>query len=107
MEYLSPTGRSSITEGIGTGRVTANSRDSVDDAIRVSDAETMRFVSDCCAKKDCSWQHVAINDCRAYLLASNGPGHTIATILVRRRRQVLHRGCSQDGFEKKALPAMG
>src|SRR5450755_429652 len=38
-------GGSSITEGIGTGRVTANLEGTqVDDALRISDAETMHFV---------------------------------------------------------------
>src|ERR1700740_374692 len=42
---LQSDGGSSITEGIGTGRVTANLEGvPIDDAVRISDAETMRYV---------------------------------------------------------------
>ena len=42
---LKSDGGSSITEGIGTGRVTANLADApIDDAVRIPDAETMHFV---------------------------------------------------------------
>src|ERR1700683_4746864 len=42
---LKTDGGSSITEGIGTGRVTANLEGApIDDALRITDAETMHFV---------------------------------------------------------------
>ena len=42
---LKSDGGSSITEGIGTGRVTANLEGApIDDALRIPDAETMHFV---------------------------------------------------------------
>ena len=42
---LKTDGGSSITEGIGTGRVTANLEGApIDDALRISDAQTMHFV---------------------------------------------------------------
>src|SRR3982074_1002558 len=43
--YLKTDGGSSITEGIGTGRVTANLEGTpIDDALRIPDAQTMHFV---------------------------------------------------------------
>ncbi len=51
---LKSDGGSSITEGIGTGRVTANLEGApIDDALRISDARPCILCIGCCAKKGC------------------------------------------------------
>ncbi len=77
-------GGSSITEGIGTGRVTANLAGApIDDALRISDAETMRFVYRLLREEGLLLGSTAgINVAAAVTLAKQlGPGHTIATVL--------------------------
>jgi len=81
---LKSDGGSSITEGIGTGRVTANLAGApIDDALRVSDAETMRFVYRLLREEGLLLGSTAgINVAAAVMLAKQlGPGHTIATVL--------------------------
>jgi cysteine synthase len=81
---LKSDGGSSITEGIGTGRVTANLAGApIDDALRVSDAETMRFVYRSLREEGLLLGSTAgINVAAAVMLAKQlGPGHTIATVL--------------------------
>ena len=77
-------GGSSITEGIGTGRVTANLADApIDDAMRVEDAETMHFVYRLLREDGLLLGSTAgINVAGAVRVAKQlGPGHTIVTIL--------------------------
>ncbi len=77
-------GGSSITEGIGTGRVTANLADApIDDAIRIEDAETMHFVYRLLREEGLLLGSTAgINVAGAVRVARQlGPGHTIVTIL--------------------------
>jgi cysteine synthase A len=77
-------GGSSITEGIGTGRVTANLADApIDDAIRIDDAETMHFVYRLLREEGLLLGSTAgINVAGAVRVARQlGPGHTIVTIL--------------------------
>jgi cysteine synthase A len=81
---LKSDGGSSITEGIGTGRVTANLDGApIDDALRISDAETMRFVYRLLREEGLLLGSTAgINVAAAVTLAKQlGPGHTIATVL--------------------------
>jgi cysteine synthase A len=81
---LKSDGGSSITEGIGTGRVTANLVGApIDDALRISDAETMRFVYRLLREEGLLLGSTAgINVAAAVTLAKQlGPGHTIATVL--------------------------
>jgi cysteine synthase A len=81
---LKAEGGSSITEGIGTGRVTANLAGApIDDALWVSDAETMRFVYRLLREEGLLLGSTAgINVAAAVMLAKQlGPGHTIATVL--------------------------
>jgi cysteine synthase len=81
---LKSDGGSSITEGIGTGRVTANLEGApIDDALRISDAETMRFVYRLLREEGLLLGSTAgINVAAAVTLAKQlGPGHTIATVL--------------------------
>jgi cysteine synthase len=81
---LKSDGGSSITEGIGTGRVTANLAGApIDDALRISDADTMRFVYRLLREEGLLLGSTAgINVAAAVTLAKQlGPGHTIATVL--------------------------
>ncbi|MGD1714771.1 cysteine synthase A [Dapis sp. BLCC M172] len=75
---------SSITEGIGNGRVTKNMEDvPIDDAIRVDDKEAVRVVYQL-LRKDGLFMggSVGINVGAALALAKQmGPGHTIVTVL--------------------------
>jgi len=77
-------GGSSITEGIGTGRVTANLQGTpIDDALRISDAETVHFVYRLLREEGLLLGSTAgINVAAAVRIARElGPGHTIVTVL--------------------------
>ena len=81
---LKSDGGSSITEGIGTGRVTANLAGApIDDAMRVADADTLHFVYRLLREEGLLLGSTAgINVAAAYRLAKQmGPGHTVVTIL--------------------------
>jgi cysteine synthase len=83
-QELKTDGGSSITEGIGTGRVTANLEGTpIDDAVRISDAETMRFVYRLLREEGLLLGSTAgINVAAAVGIARQlGPGHTIVTVL--------------------------
>ncbi|TGN13222.1 cysteine synthase A [Leptospira ilyithenensis] len=75
---------SSITEGIGQGRITKNMEGMpVDDALRIDDKECLRILN-ILLKKDGLFMggSVGINVAAAYQTAKTlGPGHTIVTIL--------------------------
>jgi cysteine synthase len=75
---------SSITEGIGTSRVTGNMENApVDDALQIDDAEAVRVVYQL-LRKDGLFMggSVGINVGAAVALAKQmGPGHTIVTVL--------------------------
>ncbi len=75
---------SSITEGIGTSRVTGNMENApVDDAIQIDDTEAVRVVYQLLRKEGLFMGgSVGINVGAAVALAKQmGPGHTIVTIL--------------------------
>ncbi len=75
---------SSITEGIGTSRVTANMENApVDDAIQIDDTEAVRVVYQLLRKEGLFMGgSVGINVGAAVALAKQmGPGHTIVTVL--------------------------
>lgn len=75
---------SSITEGIGQGRITANLHDFTPDfAYRISDAEALPVLFDLVTKEGlCLGGSTGINVAGAIRLARDlGPGHTIVTIL--------------------------
>lgn len=75
---------SSITEGIGTSRITANLAEApVDDALQIDDTEALRVVYQL-LRKDGLFMggSVGINVGAAVALAKQlGPGHTIVTVL--------------------------
>jgi len=76
---------SSITEGIGQGRITGNLAGlTVDDAYQVSDAEALPVLFDLLAEEGlCLGGSTAINVAGAIRLARDlGPGKTIVTILA-------------------------
>src|SRR5476649_2270339 len=81
---LKTDGGSSITEGIGTGRVTANLEGApIDDALRIPDAETMHFVYRLMREEGLLLGSTAgINVAAAVRIAKQmGPGRTIVTVL--------------------------
>jgi cysteine synthase A len=75
---------SSVTEGIGNSRVTANMEGApIDDAIQVHDQEALRMIYQL-LRKDGLFMggSVGINVAAAVALAKQlGPGHTIVTLL--------------------------
>jgi cysteine synthase A len=81
---LKSDGGSSVTEGIGIGRVTANLAGApIDDALRIPDAETLQFVYRMLREEGLLLGSTAgINVAAAVRVARQlGPGHTIVTIL--------------------------
>ncbi len=75
---------SSVTEGIGQGRVTANVAEAqVDEAFRIPDAEALTVLFELLRKEGlCLGGSSGINVAGAIRLAeAMGPGHTIVTIL--------------------------
>ena len=81
---LKSDGGSSITEGIGTGRITANLEGApIDDAMRVPDVETMHYLYRLLREEGLFLGSTAgINVAGAVRLAQQmGPGHTIVTVL--------------------------
>jgi cysteine synthase A len=81
---LKSDGGSSITEGIGTGRVTANLAGApVDDAMRIPDTEMLHTVYRLLREEGLLVGSTSgLNVCGALRLARQlGPGHTIVTIL--------------------------
>jgi len=81
---LKSDGGSSITEGIGIGRVTANLAGApIDDALRISDSETVHFVYRLLREEGLLLGSTAgINVAAAVKLARQfGPGNTVVTVL--------------------------
>jgi cysteine synthase len=75
---------SSITEGIGQGRVTANLEDvTIDDAYQIHDEEAVTIIYDLLEHEGlCLGGSTGINVAGAIRLAKElGPGHTIVTVL--------------------------
>ncbi len=75
---------SSITEGIGQGRITANLEDApIDDAYQIPDAEALPIVFDLLEHEGlCMGGSTGINVAGAIQMAKDmGPGHTIVTVL--------------------------
>jgi cysteine synthase A len=76
---------SSITEGIGQGRVTANLEGApIDDAFQIPDAEALPVIFDLLEHEGlCMGGSTGVNVAGAIRLAQQfGPGHTIVTILA-------------------------
>jgi cysteine synthase A len=98
---------SSITEGIGQGRITANLEGFTPDfAYRISDAEALPHVFDLVENEGlCLGGSSAINIAGAIRLANDlGPGHTIVTILCDYGNRYQSKLFNPDFLRSKGLP---
>ena len=98
---------SSITEGIGQGRVTANLEGAViDDAFQVHDAEAYQIVFDLMQHEGlCMGGSTGINVAGAIHLAKKlGPGHTIVTILCDYGTRYASKQFNPEFMRSKELP---
>jgi cysteine synthase A len=97
---------SSITEGIGNSRVTANMEGvPIDDAIQVEDSEAVRVIYQL-LRKDGLFMggSVGINVGAAVALAKQmGPGHTIVTVLCDGGARYQSRLFNREWLESKGL----
>ena len=74
----------SITEGIGQGRITANLEGApVDQAFQIPDAEALPIVFDLLSTRACASaaRPASTSPAPSGSRASSGPGHTIVTVL--------------------------
>jgi cysteine synthase A len=98
---------SSITEGIGQGRITANLEGAViDDACQIHDDEAVRIVFDLLEHEGlCLGGSSGINIAGAIRLAKDlGPGHTIVTILCDGGSRYQSKLFNPDFMRSKNLP---
>jgi cysteine synthase len=98
---------SSITEGIGQGRVTANLEGFTPDfACQVTDAEALPYVFDLVEHEGlCLGGSSAINVAGAVRLARElGPGHTIVTVLCDYGNRYQSKLFNPDFLRSKQLP---
>ncbi|WGF88996.1 cysteine synthase A [Marinivivus vitaminiproducens] len=97
---------SSITEGIGQGRVTANLEDApIDAAQRVSDAEALEAVFELVKEGLVLGGSSGINVAGAIRLAREmGPGHTIVTVLCDSGSRYQSKLFNADFLRSKDLP---
>jgi cysteine synthase A len=104
-EFASP--GSSITEGIGQGRITANLEGFTPDySYRISDAEAVPIVFDLIETEGlCLGGSSGINIAGAIRLARDlGPGHTIVTILCDYGNRYQSKLFNPDFLKSKGLP---
>ena len=97
---------SSITEGIGTTRITANFEGApVDDAVRVSDADCVDMVYRLLREEGCFvGGSTGINVCAAVQAArALGPGHTVVTLLCDRGSLYMQRLFNPKWLADKGL----
>jgi cysteine synthase A len=105
---LRATGSGSITEGIGTGRVTANLQGApIDAAIHIEDAETVRFVYRLLREEGLFLGSTSgINVAAAARLALElGRGHTIVTVLCDGGAKYQSRLFNREWLQQKGLAA--
>ncbi|MFY8143592.1 MAG: cysteine synthase A [Caulobacter sp.] len=98
---------SSISEGIGQGRITANLEDLViDDPFRVSDEEMLQVLYDLVQHEGlCLGGSAGINVAGAIKLAkAMGPGHTIATVLCDHGSRYQSKLFNPVFLKEKGLP---
>ena len=99
---------SSITEGIGQGRITANLEDApIDDAFQIPDEEALPVVFDLLKHEGlCLGGSSGINVAGAIRLARQmGPGHTIVTILCDYGTRYQSKLFNPAFLKEKNLPA--
>ena len=97
---------SSITEGIGNSRVTANMEDvPLDDAIRIDDVECVKVVYKLLREEGLFLgSSTGINVAAAVALAKQmGPGHTIVTVLCDSGSRYQSRLFNQEWLASKGL----
>jgi cysteine synthase A len=105
---LKSTGSGSITEGIGTGRVTTNFKDApVDAAVHIEDADTVRFVYRLLREEGLFLGSTSgINVAAAVRVARElGRGHTVVTILCDGGAKYQSRLFNREWLEQKGLAA--
>jgi cysteine synthase A len=98
---------SSITEGIGQGRITANLEGAkVDEAYRIPDAEALPVLFNLLTEEGlCLGGSSGINVAGAIRLARDmGPGHTIVTVLADYGTRYQSRLFNPTFLRKKGLP---
>jgi cysteine synthase A len=101
---------SSITEGIGQGRITANLVDApVDIAFQIPDAEAVQIVFDLLEQEGlCLGGSSGINVAGAIRLARQmGPGHTIVTVLCDYGTRYQSKLFNPEFLRSKNLPVPG
>ncbi|MBB2753258.1 UNVERIFIED_ORG: cysteine synthase A [Rhizobium aethiopicum] len=101
---------SSITEGIGQGRITANLEGFTPDfSYRVSDAEALPYLFDLVENEGlCLGGSTAINIAGAVKLARDlGPGHTVVTILCDYGNRYQSKLFNPDFLTSKGLSVPG
>ena len=99
--------RSSISEGIGQGRITANLEGlKIDDPFRVSDEEMLEVLYDLVQHEGlCLGGSAGINVAGAIKLAKTmGPGHTIVTVLCDHGSRYQSKLFNPDFLKQKGLP---
>jgi cysteine synthase A len=99
---------SSITEGIGQNRITANLEGApVDDAFQIPDAEAVEIVFELLRREGLFLGgSTGINVAGAIRLARElGPGHTIVTVLADSGQRYASRLFNPDFLRSKNLPA--
>jgi cysteine synthase A len=99
---------SSITEGIGQGRVTGNVEGArVDEAYQIPDADALPFLFELLQEEGiCAGGSSAINVAGAIRLARDlGPGHTIVTLLCDHGARYATKLFSPAFLASKGLPA--
>jgi len=103
---LKATPGSSITEGIGIGRVTANMQDApIDDAVYIEDAETVHFVYRLLREEGLFVSSTSgINVAAAVRIARElGPGHTVVTMLCDTGSKYVSRLFNREWLQQKNL----
>ena len=98
---------SSITEGIGQGRVTANLEGApFDDAYQIPDEEALPIVFDLLEHEGlCMGGSTGINVAGAIRMAKDmGPGHTIVTVLADYGNRYQSKLFNPDFLREKGLP---
>jgi cysteine synthase len=101
---------SSVTEGIGLGRVTGNVKDAlIDDAYQIPDSEALPHIYDLLRNEGlCLGGSSAINIAGAIRLATElGPGHTVVTILADSGTRYQSKLFNPAFLREKGLPAPG
>src|SRR5476651_1504276 len=99
---------SSITEGIGQGRVTANLEGApFDDAYQIPDEEALPLVFDLLEHEGlCMGGSTGINVAAAIRMAKDmGPGHTIVTVLADTGNRYQSKLFNPEFLHAKGLPA--